>query len=150
MKIIYNKIIPFGHFDYITFLLWCFVKDPAELPPEKENHERIHSRQQIELLAACLLAGIVCIAATGASWWWLILAIPAPLLIYGVSWFIELLMPPYDRAYLDTCFETEAYLCQHRGKYSLQPWRHLFAWVKYIPKHYDPIKDCKSYNSDLE
>ena len=48
MKIIYNKIIPFKGYKAIT--IWPFIFSRSELNEIDINHEKIHGRQQLELL----------------------------------------------------------------------------------------------------
>ena len=60
------------------------------------------------------------------------------LLIYGLSVAIEVLLPPYNRAYGNSCFETEAIYNQHDPLYTRRWWRHLFAWITYIPNRKYP------------
>lgn len=132
MKIIHNKFLPFGRFNYLTVLAWLFVKIPAKLSARVYNHEKIHMRQQLEIVVACLAINAGLIGWTDSSWWWLLMSIPAPFLVYGLSVGIELLLPPYDRAYGNSCFETEAIYNEHSLSYTRQWWRHFFAWVGYV------------------
>lgn len=48
MKIIYNKIIPFKKYKVITLWPFMFARDP--LNEIDINHEKIHGKQQLELL----------------------------------------------------------------------------------------------------
>ena len=121
MKIIYNNIIPFGRFTALTVLFWLFIKRGKELTERLYNHEKIHMRQQLEIVAACLVINAGLISMTGGSWWWMMASIPAPFIIYGISVGIEILLPPYDRAYNE-----------HRRSYTRLWWKHLFAWIGYI------------------
>lgn len=89
-------------------------------------------RQQLEIVAACLVINAGLISMTGGSWWWMMVSIPAPFIIYGISVGIEILLPPYDRAYGSSCFETEAIYNEHRRSYTRLWWKHLFAWIGYI------------------
>lgn len=133
MKIIYNNIIPFGRFVALTVLVWLFIKRGTKLTEKLYNHEKIHMRQQLEIVAACLVINAGLIALANSSWWWMAASIPAPFIIYGISVGIEVLLPPYDRAYGNSCFETEAIYNEHRKSYARRWWRHLFAWIRYIP-----------------
>ena len=132
MKIICNNIIPFGRFTALTVLFWLFIKRGKELTERLYNHEKIHMRQQLEIEAACLVINAGLISMTGGSWWWMMASIPAPFIIYGISVGIEILLPPYDRAYGSSCFETEAIYNEHRRSYTRLWWKHLFAWIGYI------------------
>ena len=132
MKIIYNNIIPFGRFTALTVLFWLFIKRGKELTERLYNHEKIHMRQQLEIVAACLVINAGLISMTGGSWGWMTVSILAPFIIYGISVGIEILLPPYDRAYGSSCFETEAIYNEHRRSYTRLWWKHLFAWIGYI------------------
>ena len=67
-----------------------------------------------------------------ASWWYLLITIAMPIIVYVVAWLIELVLPPYDSAYKDSPFEREAYEKMHDCWYLAN--RPLFGWVKYIKK----------------
>ena len=99
MKIVYNRFIPFGRFTALTVLVWLFVKEGVALTARLLNHEKIHMRQQLEIVAVCLLGTVAAHLLFGVSAWWMLAAVPAPLLIYGLSVAIEVLLPPYNRAY---------------------------------------------------
>lgn len=118
MKIVYNRFIPFGRFTALTVLVWLFVKEGVALTARLLNHEKIHMRQQLEIVAVCLLGALAAHFLFGVSAWWLLAAVPAPLLIYGLSVAIEVLLPPYNRAYGSSCFETEAIYNQHDPLYT--------------------------------
>ena len=133
MKIIYNNTIPFGRFVALTVLFWLFIKHGKELTERLLNHEKIHMRQQLEIVAACLVMNAGLIAMTSGSWWWMAASVPAPFLVYGLSVGIEWLLPPRKQAYKNSCFETEAIYNEHRRSYTRHWWRHLFAWLRYIP-----------------
>ena len=55
MKIVYNRFIPFGRFTALSVLVWLFVKEGVALTARLLNHEKIHMRQQLEIVAVCLL-----------------------------------------------------------------------------------------------
>lgn len=138
MKIIFNNWIPFGRFTAMTVLLWVFIRNDKRFTVRMLNHERIHVRQQLEIVAACLLIGAILIPWIGASWWWMLGCIPAPFLLYGLSVAIEVLLPPYNAAYRNSCFETEAIYNEHHRDYTRRWRRHLFAWLRYIPNRKYP------------
>ena len=58
MKIVYNRFIPFGRFTALTVLVWLFVKEGVALTARLLNHEKIHMRQQLEIVAVCLLGTV--------------------------------------------------------------------------------------------
>lgn len=157
MKFIENKYIPFGDFGLMNILGLVFTKRPEnEIDDESKCHEGTHTCQQYELLTiASIVALILC--NIYASWWYL-LAIPfIPFAIYIMGFLAELCIPPYHNAkkyfsgktlrekinaipswfkkiwvdaYMDNCFEREAYMNQNNPIYnSIRPW---CSWVFYI------------------
>jgi hypothetical protein len=58
MKIVYNRFIPFGRFTALTVLVWLFVKEGVALTARLLNHEKIHMRQQLEIVTVCLLGTV--------------------------------------------------------------------------------------------
>lgn len=131
MKIILNKYIPFGTFAAINFFGLVFVK--RLLSTEEQNHEAIHTRQQIEWLVLYAAILLVLIPACGLSWWWLC-SVPFcyHVILYCTLWALEWLLPPYDTAYRDIALERECYDNQYNQAYLNR--RKWFAWVKYLFK----------------
>lgn len=131
MIVVENRYIPFGTFGAVNFFGLVFAKHP--LDAVERNHEAIHTRQQIEWIALCTVLLLVLIPAWGGSWWWL-LTLPASyhVFLYGSMWVVELLLPPYSRAYRDIPLERECYDHQHNPTYLSV--RRPFAWVKYVFK----------------
>ena len=82
MIVIRNNILPLKRFNAINLLGILFARKDAELDEYLLNHERIHTRQMLELLVV------------GFYLWYL------------VEWLIRLLMP--GNAYLNISFEREA------------------------------------------
>jgi len=106
-------------FSGITILWWVFWAkssiDPTRQPSETfKRHETIHSWQQRVLFAlgvlACAATSLVLGVLGEVTPWW-VWSFPAtvPLILYGLAWLVELALPPYDRAYMDTMYEREAY-----------------------------------------
>ena len=131
MKIIRNKIVPFGDFDVMNILGLLFVREEVVLDDEIINHEAIHTEQQYEILMLSLAVGLM-LSNIYATWWWLLLALVMPFALYILAWFIELLLPPYDSAYKDSPFEREAYANESNPMYLAK--RPLFATWKYVLK----------------
>lgn len=112
---VHNKIIPFKGFGWMTWLVFCFTRKHKNfhMSVRTRRHESVHMLQMIELslLSAAVLIplGIV----YGFVWWAWVLSVVSVLfagwICYGLSWLIEVLIPPYPGAYYYTCFETEAY-----------------------------------------
>lgn len=107
IKVIMNKIIPFGEYDAIT--IWPFIFTKKVLSDMEKTHEIIHCEQQEEMLIVPFF------------------------LWYGIEWLIRLILyRNFDEAYRNISFEQEAYLNQHSTWYVTE--RSHFAWAKYINK----------------
>ena len=68
--IVYNNLIPFK--GYVALTIWplIFARMSAKpLKEHEENHEKIHLRQQLEvlILSAVIIAALILIF--GWSWW---------------------------------------------------------------------------------
>lgn len=86
MITIYNKIIPFKGFRAITLWPFIFVRKGCEFNEIHLNHEKIHARQQLELLIIPFY------------------------LIYLIEWLVRLIITRnLHKAYRDISFEKEAY-----------------------------------------
>lgn len=107
MIIIRNSVIPFKGFKAITLWPFIFVRNNASFTEADERHERIHGRQQVEMLLLPFL------------------------LWYGLEWLIRLIITgSTHRAYRDIGFEQEAYTNQNDEEYLNK--RRLYAWFKYL------------------
>ncbi len=111
MKTIFNNLIPFK--GYKCLALWPFIfvrKDKSDVyMAVDERHERIHHRQQIEMLFLPFF------------------------LWYGVEYLIRAaLYRDFKDAYYNISFEQEAYLKQYDKEYLGK--RRLFYWMKYLTK----------------
>lgn len=135
--IIRNSLIPFGSFLAINLCGLIFVRRGYTFTPTDLNHERIHTRQQLELLFLPFF------------------------LLYILEWLFRLLQTfftsspktlhpspftnnpspftlnqepftknPFLRAYYRISFEREAYIHQSDPDYLLH--RPLFAWFRYL------------------
>lgn len=106
MIFIKNKLIPFSHYNAITILgLFCFYK--KELSDKTKNHERIHSRQVLEM-------GII-----GFYLW------------YCIEYLIvRFYHKKQVDGYHDISFEEECYL--HEYDFNYLATRKPYAWIKYI------------------
>lgn len=108
MKIIRNNILPFGKkYAAINLFGVFFVKKNVLLTTELINHERIHTRQQTELLFVFFY------------------------IIYVIEWFYRLLQHGFNghRSYLAISFEREAYAHGNDLDY-LKHRRHYAQWRK--------------------
>ena len=131
MKIIKNKLFPIGKFGAMNILGLLFVKENVKLSTTTIRHEAIHTAQQYEIFGFCAAVALV-VSCLWSQWWFLLLSIAMPILLYVFAWLIELALPPYSSAYKDSPFEREAYQNQSVPDYLAT--RPLFAWVKYILK----------------
>ena len=102
MKIIRSRHIPFGHFSAINLLGVLFVHPDVYLSRELINHERIHTRQMLEL------------------------AIVFFYIIYVLEWLVRL--PMRGNAYRNISFEREAY--DHQRDFSYLNHRRPYAWLR--------------------
>jgi len=120
MKVIVNKIIPFGTFVAVTIGPFIFTKDASKITRIVVNHEAIHWEQQKELLI------LFCY------------------ILYGLFFLLELVICLFDksrgahadgrhrsiwkRAYRSIPFEREAYSYERDQQY-LRTRRH-YAWIR--------------------
>lgn len=106
MIIFRTKRIPAKHYDAINIFGMLFVHPGVLLNEETINHERIHTRQMLEMLVL-------------------------PFYIwYVVEWLVRL--PMSGRAYMNLSFEREAYANERNLTYLKT--RKPYAWVKYLRK----------------
>ena len=108
MKIVQNKlsnlILAKG---YAAVTLWpfIFIRTDVSLSESLIRHERIHGRQQVEMLIVLFY------------------------LWYVIEWFVRL---PWGNAYRNISFEREAYRNQYNPTYLDK--RPFWAWTKYLRK----------------
>lgn len=130
--IIYNNIIPFRGYTAVT--IWPLIfgrKSRKPLKMHVERHERIHLRQQLEvmLLSAAVLAAVILLA--GWSWWWMLLNLGVYYAGYGLDYAIRrILYRSPNEAYRNIACEQEAYLNEQDAAYLAN--RRPFAWIRYI------------------
>jgi len=117
----------------ILFFVFHTYDKNEDLPEQFKRHESIHSWQQVCLLLVSTAVTIGASFVLGVfgiptPWWvWLCPAV-LPLAIYVLAWIVEIVLPPYNRAYYDSCFEREAYANDADPDYRLS-W---FGWVRYF------------------
>ncbi len=104
MKIVRTRHIPFGHFTAINLLGVLFVHPGVYLSQELINHERIHTRQMLEL------------------------AVLPFYLLYVIEWIVRL--PMHGNAYRNISFEREAYRYQRQPDYLKR--RRPYAWLRHL------------------
>lgn len=106
MKVIRNKILPFGR-NYLAINLFGVVFAKGELSAVSQNHEYIHTLQQRELL-------------------WI-----GFYLLYVVEWLLRLAYyRNWMKAYYCISFEQEAYLHQRDLRYAEK--RRFCAWRYFL------------------
>lgn len=130
---VYCKFLPFKGYLCMTLLWWLIIRTEYKdrITETVERHETVHIYQQITLFIVGLLVSIILSLTTNYSWWGLLATPTIPLLAYVVSWIIELILPPYDRAYKNICFEGEARALESDPDYKKKLFP--FSFLKYIP-----------------
>nr|DAL07185.1 MAG TPA: hypothetical protein [Caudoviricetes sp.] len=110
MWIIRNKLIPFGNYKAFNFIgLILFVKDKAYMDDFDINHEKIHSRQILEMLII------------GFYLW------------YVIEYLLICIFGNYSKQsqrYHDVSFEEEAYQNMYNLEYLKN--RKWYSWTKYL------------------
>jgi len=110
MKILYSKYFPPKDFGAINlFGLIIVRKDYGRLTDVEKNHERIHTRQMLEMLIVFFY------------------------LAYGIEWLIRLIQ--YRNrisAYYNISFEREAYNCMYDLDYLKK--RKMYAFTHYYKR----------------
>lgn len=130
---VYCKFLPFKGYLCMTILWWLIIRTEYKdkITPTVERHESIHSYQQVVLFLFSLIVSIILSLTTNYSWWCLLLTPIIPLIAYVISWIIEIILPPYNRAYKDICFEGEARALESDPDYKKKLFP--FSFLKYIP-----------------
>ena len=130
---VYCKFLPFKGYLCMTILWWLIIrtKYKDKITETVERHETVHSYQQVVLFIFGLIVSIILSLTTDYSWWCLLLIPIIPLIAYVISWVIEIILPPYDRAYKDICFEGEARSLESDKDFRKKLFP--FSFLKYIP-----------------
>ena len=145
---LHSRFLPLEGFKSMTILCFVIVRmqqnlngtwEKQKLTEREERHEIWHIWQQL-----CLFGlGVVCAAITHFSLWladvscaWLAWAIPfiLPFAIYSLCWWAEVLLPPYGKAYVDICFESEAQFHEFDPNPCFIP----FSFLLFIPNKKTP------------
>lgn len=131
MIIVRNDTIPFRGFIAITLWPFIFVRRQAwaKFTNDTIRHERIHGRQQVEmLLVGIVIAAVLALCGVG---WWSLLALPLFFWCYGLEWLLALVRYGDSRlAYRAISFEQEAYANELDADYLKK--RKPFAWLRYL------------------
>lgn len=130
---VYCKFLPFKGYLCMTILWWLIIRTEYKdrITETVERHETVHSYQQVVLFIFGLIVSIILSLTTNYSWWCLLLIPIIPLIAYVISWIIEIILPPYNRAYKDICFEGEARALESDPDYKKKLFP--FSFLKYIP-----------------
>ena len=129
MIIIRNNLIPFPGYKAITLWPFIFVRKKAWYSNDIDRHERIHGRQQLEMLLVGMVLAAV-LAAVGCGWWSL-LTLPVFYIWYGVEYLVRLCITrSRSRAYRSVSFEQEAYANERDQDYFYH--RKWYAWLRYV------------------
>ena len=133
MKKVYCKFLPFKGYLCMTLLWWLVIRTEYKdkITPTVERHESCHSYQQVVLFIFSFIVSIILSLTTNYSWWCLLLTPIIPLIAYVISWIIEIILPPYNRAYKDICFEGEARSLESDKDFRKKLFP--FSFLKYIP-----------------
>ena len=109
MIVIRNNIIPFPGYSAVTVWPFIFVRRGTWYSNNIDRHERIHGRQQLEMLLLLFY------------------------LWYGLEYIIRLCITrDHNRAYRSISFEQEAYANERDQDYLKH--RRWYAWLKYLFK----------------
>lgn len=131
MIIYRNKSIPFQGYKAIFLFGILFVKGNAKIGEVDMLHERIHSKQYIELGVLFLILFLPLVFYS--LWWlWLLLGFFGFYIVYVIEWSIRSILYKGNtkKAYKNMSFEKEAYGNQNNVDYLKN--RKLFSWLKYI------------------
>ena len=122
--IIRNRFLPFGSFLAINLCGLIFVRRGRSFTPTDLNHERIHSRQQRELLYLPFFLFYL------LEYLFRLLQTFLPDKNQEASPLNHASSSRFLRAYFRVSFEREAYTCQSDPDYLSR--RHPFAWRHYF------------------
>lgn len=129
---IYCKYIPFKNYICMTILWFLIIrKEYKNFISEKiERHEKIHCYQQVVLFIISLIILLILSIFTNFKWWYIGVSLLVPFILYILGWIIEILLPPYDTAYKDICFEREAKALENDENYKSK--LYPLSFTKYI------------------
>lgn len=127
-----NKYIPFGRFKRIAIWPFVFVKKGSAMTKININHEKIHLRQQLEMMIFGVFIGLILTITLGFNYWYILMIFSLFFAVYLINWIWELIKILFEdkKAYRDLWFEKEAYFNQDDIEYLKK--RNHFAWLKYI------------------
>lgn len=129
---IYCKYIPLKNYMCMTLLWFLIIREEYKnsITAKVERHEKIHSYQQIVLFIISLIILFILSIFTNFKWWYIGVSLLVPFILYILAWIIEILLPPYDTAYKDICFEREAKALENDENYKSK--LYPLSFTKYI------------------
>lgn len=135
--VLHSRFIPFKGFVAITLLFFIVVRkvkrngvwEKRTVSETLLRHETMHAWQQLCLFVTGLLAMLILAAFGVSSWWVWCLPILLPFGTYVLCWLLEIILPPYNKAYKDICFEGEANYNEHNKNIRFVP----FSFLRFIP-----------------
>ena len=109
MIVVENKYFPLKGYEAMTVWPFIFIRKGCDIDEKDLRHERIHGRQQLEMLILPFF------------------------LWYGIEWLIRLILyRNRDDAYYNISFEQDAYMHQYNIGYPKN--YRWYEWVKYVFK----------------
>jgi len=102
------------------------------------NHEKIHWKQQLEMMITgaimSIITGVV-LMSLGIFAWWMLTLLVFPLLFfylwYVIEWFLRIFING-NKAYISLSFEREAY--DNDDNLNYLKTRKPYSWLKYMKK----------------
>lgn len=132
IKKIFNNVFPLKNFICATIYNFIFIRNDKvdKFTEDVERHEKVHCYQQVTLLITAIILNSAVSLFFGFYWWYFIIDLIFPFIIYILSWIIQIILPPYTTAYKDSCFEKEARALESDINYKLK--LYPFSFIKYI------------------
>lgn len=129
---IYFKYFPLKKFICITILMFLIIREEHKdkVTDIIERHEKVHSYQQMILFVISLIVLLILSIFTNFKWWYIGVSLLVPFILYVLAWIIEILLPPYNTAYKDICFEREAKALENDEDYKSK--LYPLSFIKYI------------------
>lgn len=116
----------------MTILMFLIIRKEHkdEVTDIIERHEKVHNYQQMILFVISLISLLILSIVTNFKWWYIFVSLLIPFILYILCWIIEILLPPYDTAYKDICFEREAKALETNENYKSK--LYPLSFTKYI------------------
>lgn len=130
-----NNIIPVKGKKAMTIWPFLFIRKDERMTRDDDNHEDIHSEQQMEVICiAFLLIRFLSLVFDALSMWWVFVSPTVYYALYGLEYAFRRIVLRNDAntAYKSVSFEREAY--ENETNYSYIKNRSMFAFIKYLKK----------------